>query len=195
LSERPIDGEGAGHVDGADYKALYEKERARLAKLWDAYVRQEAELEALRTGPSTGGGGGGAPQDGLAEPRADSDPREQRIKDLEAELRLEKDRFRNLFQLAMDLDAELKQSRRPSGAPRGADGRAEDLGRFAQALVAKEEHLLAREADLKAESDALGREREELSRLRASLLDRVPALEHRLRESEAELARLKARRR
>jgi hypothetical protein len=141
LSKRPVDRRGADPGDGADYKALYEKERARLTKLWDAYEVQEGELRALK---------------------------EQRG-DVEAE--------------------------RLSGAPRGPDGQAQDLERFAKALIKKEEQLLAREATLREASDALEREREVLAKLKAFLLERTSELESKLRDSDAELARLKARRR
>ena len=141
MSKRPIDGEGAGHGDLTDYKALYEKERARLAKLWDAYEVQERELQSMR------------------EERGDA------------------------------------EAERLSGAPRGSDGQAKDLERFAKALIKKEEQLLAREGTLREASDALEREREELAGLKASLVGRISELEGRLRDSDAELVRLKARRR
>jgi len=145
LSKRPVNEQGAGPGDGTDYKALYEKERARLVKLWDAYEKQDGELRALRV---EGG------------------------------------------------DAE---ARRLSGAPQSTDGQTQDLERFAQALIKKEEHLMAREVSLRVASESLDRERESLererdglSRLLATMTDRVSQLEAHLRSRDVEIARLKA---
>ena len=53
---------------------------------------------------------------------------------------------------------------------------------------------MAREAALREASDAHGREREDTSRHEASLRGRISELEGKLRERDAEVARLKARR-
>ena len=116
----------------SDYRKEFERERQRLTQLYDAYELQEKELASLKEKLSK-------QEEVLSQKegvirslrevlaardaenrelhieltglRTDKSTWEPRIKELEAKMRLEQDRFGNLFKLAMDLDAELKEAK------------------------------------------------------------------------------------
>jgi chromosome segregation ATPase len=116
----------------SDYRKEFERERQRLTQLYDAYELQEKELAGLKEKLSK-------QEEVLSQKegvirslrevlaardaenrelhieltglRTDKSTWEPRIKELEANMRLEQDRFGNLFKLAMDLDAELKEAK------------------------------------------------------------------------------------
>ena len=118
---------------GPNYKREFEKERQRLAQLWDAYEDQEKELGNLRdqvqqmkqtledkervirslkevlAQRDTENRELHIELTALRSERSTWDPK---LKDLEHDHRLEKDRFGKLFKLAEDLDLELKEARR-----------------------------------------------------------------------------------
>jgi chromosome segregation ATPase len=116
----------------ADYRKDFERERQRLTQLYDAYELQEKELQSLKE-KSTKLDETIAEKDRvirslrevlsgrdaenrelhieLSGLRAEKSSWEPRLKELEANIRLEQDRFGKLFKLSMDLDAELKEAK------------------------------------------------------------------------------------
>lgn len=116
-----------------DYKREYLSERERLAKLWDAYEKQEKELAAMKEKLST-------VERQMEEKdkrmkslkdvleardrenreleiehnalKSDKETHEPKIRELASSLRIEKDRFAKLFALAEELDEELRQAKK-----------------------------------------------------------------------------------
>jgi len=117
---------------GPNYKREFERERQRLAQLWDAYEDQEKEMSNLKEQV--------AQLKGTLEEKEriirslkevlatrDTENRElhieltalrserttwdPRVKDLEQKVRLQKDQFGKLYKLAEELDMELKEAR------------------------------------------------------------------------------------
>jgi len=119
-------------MSGIDYKKEFEREQERLKRLYDAYEIQEKEFQAakdkitkleeaitekdrvirsLREVMSARDAENRELHIELTTLRSEKATWEPRLKELEADLRLEQDRFSKLFKLAMDLDAELKESK------------------------------------------------------------------------------------
>jgi len=116
----------------SDYRKEFERERQRLTQLYDAYELQEKELASLKEKLSK-------QEEVLTQKegiirslrevlaardaenrelhieltglRTDKSAWDPRIKELESKLRLEQDKVGNLFKLATDLDAELKEAK------------------------------------------------------------------------------------
>ena len=127
-----------------DMAGKYEQERQRLAKLWDAYEKQEKELAALKEKV-------GHLENDLMDReriikslkdvlesrdrrtreleiemtslRGDKSGWEPRLKSLETDLRLERERFAKLFALAEELEEEVKLVRASRGRPGRRRGR------------------------------------------------------------------------
>jgi chromosome segregation ATPase len=123
--------EGLPAMSGIDYKKEYEREQERLKRLYDAYEIQEKEFQAakekitkleesitekdrvirsLREVMSARDAENRELHIELTTLRSEKATWDPRLKELEADMRLEQDRFSKLFKLAMDLDAELKES-------------------------------------------------------------------------------------
>jgi len=116
-----------------DMAGKYEQERQRLAKLWDAYEKQEKEMAALKEKV-------GHLENDLMDReriikslkdvlesrdrrtreleiemtslRGDKSGWEPRLKSLETDLRLERERFAKLFALAEELEEEVKLAKK-----------------------------------------------------------------------------------
>jgi len=120
-----------------DMAGKYEQERQRLAKLWDAYEKQEKEIAALKEKT------GHIENDLLDRERiikslkevlevrdrrtreleiemtslrGDKSGWEPRLKSLETDLRLERERFAKLFALAEELEDEVKLAKKAIAA-------------------------------------------------------------------------------
>jgi len=117
---------------GPNYKREFEKERQRLAQLWDAYEDQEKEVNHLKEqvdmlkmtldekeriirslkevlqARDTENRELHIELTALRSERTTWDPR---IKDSEQQLRLQKDSFGKLYKVAEELDMELKEAR------------------------------------------------------------------------------------
>jgi chromosome segregation ATPase len=120
-----------------DMAGKYEQERQRLAKLWDAYEKQEKEIAALKEKT------GHIENDLLDRERiikslkevlevrdrrtreleiemtslrGDKSGWEPRLKALETDLRLERERFAKLFALAEELEEEVKLAKKAIAA-------------------------------------------------------------------------------
>jgi len=120
-----------------DMTGKYEQERQRLAKLWDAYEKQEKEMAALKEKM------GHLENDLLDRDRiirslkdvleardrrtreleiemtslrGDKSGWEPRLKALETDLRLERERFAKLFALAEELEEEVKLAKKAIAA-------------------------------------------------------------------------------
>ena len=122
----------APSTSGPNYKREFEKERQRLAQLWDAYEDQEKEVNDLKDqvlqlketleekeriirslkdvlqSRDTENRELHIELTALRSERSTWDPR---LKELEQKLRLQKDQFGKLYKLAEDLDMELKEAR------------------------------------------------------------------------------------
>jgi chromosome segregation ATPase len=120
-----------------DMAGKYEQERQRLAKLWDAYEKQEKEMAALKEKV-------GHLENDLMDReriikslkdvlesrdrrtreleiemtslRGDKSGWEPRLKSLETDLRLERERFAKLFALAEELEEEVKLAKKAIAA-------------------------------------------------------------------------------
>ena len=122
----------APSTSGPNYKREFEKERQRLAQLWDAYEDQEKEVNDLKDqvqqlketldekervirslkdvlqSRDTENRELHIELTALRSERSTWDPR---LKELEQNLRMQKDQFGKLYKLAEDLDMELKEAR------------------------------------------------------------------------------------
>ncbi len=118
---------------GPNYKREFEKERQRLAQLWDAYEDQEKEvnnlkeqvnqlketleekervIRSLKEVLSSRDTENRELHIELTALRSEKTTWDPRLKELEQEIRLQHDRFGKLYKLAEDLDLELKEARR-----------------------------------------------------------------------------------
>ncbi len=115
-----------------DVQAALKKEQERLAKLWASYEAQEKEMQALKTKVAEQqremeirdrklaslktmlGDQDKSHREmeieatALRQDKLDWDPK---IRDLQAQLRIEKDRFAKLFKLAEELEEEVQQAK------------------------------------------------------------------------------------
>ncbi len=120
-------------ASGMNIKRELEKERQRLAQLWDAYEDQEKEvnrlkervvqlerdleekeriIRSLRDVLAARDTENRELHIATTSLRTEKNQWDPRLKDLEQNLRMEQDRFAKLFKLAEDLDTELKEARR-----------------------------------------------------------------------------------
>ena len=127
----------ANEMAAGDMAGKYEQERQRLAKLWDAYEKQEKEMAALKEKV-------GHLENDLMDReriikslkdvlesrdrrtreleiemtslRGDKSGWEPRLKSLETDLRLERERFAKLFALAEELEEEVKLAKKAIAA-------------------------------------------------------------------------------
>jgi chromosome segregation ATPase len=116
-----------------DMAGKYEQEKLRLAKLWDAYEKQEKELavmkekvghlendlmdrdriiKSLKDVLETRDRRTRELEIELTSLRGDTSSWEPRIKSLETDLRLERERFAKLFALAEELEEEVKVAKK-----------------------------------------------------------------------------------
>jgi chromosome segregation ATPase len=117
---------------GPNYKREFEKERQRLAQLWDAYEDQEKEvnhlkdqvdtlkmtldekeriIRSLKEVLQTRDTENRELHIELTALRSERTTWDPKLKDLEQKLRLQKDSFGKLYKLAEELDLELKEAR------------------------------------------------------------------------------------
>jgi chromosome segregation ATPase len=118
---------------GPNYKREFEKERQRLAQLWDAYEDQEKEvnnlkdqthqlkesleekervIRSLKEVLQTRDTENRELHIELTALRSERNTWEPKFKELEQKVRLQQDQFGKLYKLAEDLDLELKEARR-----------------------------------------------------------------------------------
>lgn len=118
---------------GPNYKREFEKERQRLAQLWDAYEDQEKEvnnlkdqvqqlresveekeriIRSLKDVLTTRDTENRELHIELTALRSEKQIWEPRVKELEQKVRLQQDQFGNLYKVAEELDLELKEARR-----------------------------------------------------------------------------------
>ena len=116
-----------------DMAGKYEQERQRLAKLWDAYEKQEKEMAALKEKAGhfetdlldrdriikslkdvleTRDRRTRELEIELTSIRGDKSSWDPKLKGLETDLRLERERFAKLFALAEELEEEVKLAKR-----------------------------------------------------------------------------------
>jgi len=119
-------------TSGPNYKREFEKERQRLAQLWDAYEDQEKEVNNLKENVhqlketldekeriirslkdvlQTRDTENRELHIELTALRSEKSTWDPRVKDLEQKIRLQQDQFAKLYKLAEDLDLELKEAR------------------------------------------------------------------------------------
>ncbi len=117
---------------GPNYKREFEKERQRLAQLWDAYEDQEKEvnhlkenlhqlketleekeriIRSLKEVLQTRDTENRELHIELTALRSEKNTWDPKVKDLEQKVRLQQDHFAKLYKLAEDLDMELKEAR------------------------------------------------------------------------------------
>lgn len=123
----------ANESAAGDMAGKYEQERQRLAKLWDAYEKQEKEMAALKEKMArleselldrdriikslkdvleTRDRRTRELEIELTSLRGDKTGWEPRLKALETDLRLERERFAKLFALAEELEEEIKAAKK-----------------------------------------------------------------------------------
>ena len=117
---------------GPNYKREFEKERQRLAQLWDAYEDQEKEvnnlkdqvqqlkmtleekeriIRSLKEVLATRDTENRELHIELTALRSERTTWDPKVKELEQKIRLQQDQFGKLYKLAEDLDLELKEAR------------------------------------------------------------------------------------